>query len=245
MSRTSARFVEGGGAGLTPPPLPRRPPLQHYVRSMTIDPETCTVRTMTLVIPLGFASVIHSIIQSGDNEPMAMTYGVDADDTATADGIAGACATAFIEIMAEVMSNQFTLVSTEVTFQGVPNDPPTVGTSTTTATGNGTDPIMPQNNAYLIHKRTQFGGRTGRGRMFQPGVSEGAVNTVGQLTTAQKNALTVSYQDFLSDLQLSAPIVNMVILHDSLGAGALLPPRAVTSLGADAVISTQRRRLRR
>jgi hypothetical protein len=200
---------------------------------------------VTLNVPPGFATVLHSIIQSGDNEPMAMTYGVDADDTATADGIATDCATAFTNVMAGAFSNQFTLVRTEVLFRANPVDIPNVGSSAITATGNGTDPIMPQNNAYLIHKRTQTGGRGGRGRMFQPGVSEGAVNTVGQLVVATKNGLTTTYENFRIALAASPSVVTMVILHDLLGANALHPPRPVTSLSCDAVISTQRRRLRR
>jgi hypothetical protein len=199
---------------------------------------------MALVIPFGYAHVVHSIVQASDPEPMAMTYGVEAQAFTTAAAIATDCANAFKECMAEVFSNQFTLVSTEVVFQDVDPGPPSIGVSAISQIGAGTDPVMPQNNAYLIHKRTATGGRSGRGRMFQPGVGEGAVNTIGQLTGAIQTALNTSYADLLADLAAAASIIGMVVLHDSLGAGALLPPYAVTSLIADPVISTQRRRLR-
>lgn len=200
---------------------------------------------MALVIPFGFAHVVHSITQSGDAEPMAMTYGVEAQAFASAAAIATDCATAFKEVVSEIFSNQFTLTSTEVTFQDVDPGPPSIGVSSLSQVGPGTDPVMPQNNAYLIHKRTAVGGRSGRGRMFMPGVGEGAVNTIGQLTGAIQTSINTSLADFLADLAAAGSVISMVILHDDSGAGAALPPYAVTSLTVDPVISTQRRRLRR
>lgn len=200
---------------------------------------------MALVIPQGYAHVVHSLQLTGDPDPFAVTYGVDCVVGSTPAGIATELDGFFDTLMGQ-MSNQITLINTDVRFQeDPPPAPPVVGSKANSQAGAGTGAILPQNCAYLVHKRTATGGRGGRGRMYLPGVDEAQASNIGAINLANVAGLVNSLNTLLTSINSGVTVAQMVILHDSNGVHAADPPRVVTSLTLDPVIATQRRRLRR
>jgi hypothetical protein len=204
---------------------------------------------MTLVVPQDHASVIHSLKMVGDPENMAVTYGVLIDTAAppaSAGALAATLATAFKTHVMPVMSTDLTLVNTEVSWQDTALPaPPVIGSSGITQAGSDGDPLLPQNSAYLVHKRTSYGGRGGRGRMFLPGVRENEVDSIGAVTAGTVTTFNTALSNWLTAIFAAAGTDGMVLLHDSVGAFAAVAPYIVTGLNLDPVIATQRRRLRR
>lgn len=103
----------------------------------------------------------------------------------------------------------------------------------------GTDQLTcSPNMAYLVHKRSELGGREGRGRMYLPGVGEIYVDHTGAITGARQTALQTAVDELVVDLV--AAQMQPVLLHNSATV-----PTEITSLTVDAVAATQRRRMRR
>ena len=94
------------------------------------------------------------------------------------------------------------------------------------------------NVAFLLKKGTALGGRRNRGRLYLPGVTEGAVDQGGFLTGSWAADLSVAGASVLS--QLGGDDIPMVVLHDGPGT-----PTQVQTLLCDARVATQRNRLRR
>lgn len=97
------------------------------------------------------------------------------------------------------------------------------------------------NLSLLIQKRTLFGGRSGRGRFFLPGVPEGQVTASGTINAPYVNGMQNVMTDFLEGLQGAG--WPMVVLHRP--GAPLTTPSPVASLLVQATAATQRRRLRR
>ena len=101
----------------------------------------------------------------------------------------------------------------------------------------------PNNCAFLVHKRTARGGRRGRGRIYWPwSVQESNVDENGVILAANVTLVQGKMNTFLTALNTNG--TPMVLLH-SPGMTAEGPPNDVTSLQADGIIGTQRRRLGR
>lgn len=206
---------------------------------------------MALVIPQHFAQVLHSFSLSGDPEPFAITYGVQVEDpplATDATGLATSLSGLFISNVIPNVSSLITLIGTEVIYQGDPPPaPPVVGAvASTTAGGNtGATPLVPQNTAFLIHKRTSLGGRKGRGRCYLPGVAEGQVDNVGVVASATVGSFNTALAAWRTAIVSSSDFVGMVVLHDDASLTPLPAPTLVTSINMDTRVATQRRRLRR
>lgn len=102
--------------------------------------------------------------------------------------------------------------------------------------------VLPQNSAVLVHKRTAFGGRRNRGRMFVPAMlGEAVVDNVGVITPAARTDFQNQFNNLLLDNR--AANLDPVILHSE-GISPVTPPTNIATLQVDGRISTQRRRLR-
>lgn len=112
------------------------------------------------------------------------------------------------------------------------------GAGANTNAGVGAAP----NTTYLVGKNTDAGGRSGRGRMFLPGVPEVNVNEAGVVSPAAVTALQTKVSAFLTALLTND--TPMVLLHGGPSA-PITTPLDVTSLSVSNVVATQRRRLRR
>ncbi len=116
--------------------------------------------------------------------------------------------------------------------------------SITGIVGTGTGTLVPQNTAYIIRKTTASGGRRNRGRMYVPGVLEGVVSEAGVLAGATITALNASAATLKPGGAVHTAfgfLGDPVILHDS----GSQTPTPITDLGAQLLVGTQRRRLRR
>ncbi len=203
---------------------------------------------MTLVIPAGSASVIHSLKMTGDPDPYAITYGVQmTGDPADLNVVAADLHSAYDTNINP--NNTSLLVLNETIVKYNPLAAPGVyveGVAATPAPGaGGSTAIVPQNTALLVHKRTGAAGRTGRGRMYFPALNEVNVDAVGAIAPSWISTMNTALAAWLADIDAVADIDFMCLLHDSAGAGALLAPFEVTALTTDPTCATQRRRLRK
>lgn len=98
--------------------------------------------------------------------------------------------------------------------------------------GEGNPPQV----ALLVQKLTGLAGKRRRGRMYIPGAT-GVLET-GAFSAAAQAANTAAANTFLSTLNTST--VDMYLLHSLVGDS----PNAVTSLVANPLSATQRRRIR-
>lgn len=108
--------------------------------------------------------------------------------------------------------------------------------------GKGNAESAPPNVAAIIRKQTEFGGRKGRGRMYQPGIAEANISSTGTMSGAAFTAMQTSWSTFLTGLLEED--IPMVLLHSEQDGG-LTPPYVVSSLLVESRIGTQRRRNRR
>lgn len=94
------------------------------------------------------------------------------------------------------------------------------------------------NCAYLVHKTTGFGGRSGRGRLYWPGAALSEVQQDGTVGVDARNGVTTGWE--LIRTQLTTAELPPMLLH----AEDEPQPYLITSFECDGLIATQRRRLR-
>jgi hypothetical protein len=203
---------------------------------------------MATIIPAGFAQCTLIWTASGDNEPMNCVFGVAlesgiSDPLAVANDMQAAWAQAWLPA---TLSNRYVFQGVRVTIGNDGPDPgptsdfilPVAGTSSTT--------FLPSNCALLVRKRTNFGGRTNRGRFFLPAgyIKESDADENGQLQTASQTAFQSNMTAFLTNIAAKPSTASMVILHDSSSPGTHVPT-VVQNLSVDNRIATQRLRMRR
>jgi hypothetical protein len=204
---------------------------------------------MTLVVPEGHALVSHAYTLVGDAEPMFNVYGVkvETDTAINAQVMATSLAEKWANFFKLQQDGGWQTKETTVKLKVGPGlldyD---VGIDTTIVAGTlATTNTCPVNTAYLIHKRTAVAGRSGRGRLYLPGVPENLVEDTGVLTAGTATAMTTAAQSWRAAVEAATGVANMVIFHDSNGAAAAQLPPVVLNLVCDLKVSTQRRRLRR
>lgn len=98
------------------------------------------------------------------------------------------------------------------------------------------------NVAVLVHKVTEAGGRSGRGRFYLPGPQEAQIDPNGALATTYRTNLQTGFTNFRNAL-VTADVLPR-LLHGSLSA-PIDEPLPITGFVVDARSATQRRRLRR
>lgn len=113
-----------------------------------------------------------------------------------------------------------------------------IGEAAIGVTGSSSGSATPPNVAFLYQKLSGLAGRTNRGRLYMPGVPEGAVDGDGFLTAA-----ALSNNQGLADTFLSKLAADDLVLH-ILHTSAAITPTEVNSLVAATKVATQRRRLR-
>jgi hypothetical protein len=119
-----------------------------------------------------------------------------------------------------------------------------VGVSTAASvTGSKTMGSIPANNALVLTKVTNRGGKRGRGRWFVPwclGATDVAED--GTIVASSGAAVATAFEQFRSALDLAG--LPLVLLH-SPGHSAAGSPDTVVRIAYSPVIGTQRRRLGR
>ena len=187
-------------------------------------------------IPVGHGQVTFEF--SGGALPFGAAVTCGFQDVLAADPAAEAAIFSgiFQDTLLVGLTNDVTLANTHVK-QGPQEDGPS-GDFASAITGSGSDPSTSPNVAYLVRKQSASGGRKNRGRFYLPGVSEDSIDQQGIID----GAALADQQDRADAFLLAAAVEDLPleILHTGPGA-----PTIITSLTFDAVIATQRRRLRR
>lgn len=201
-----------------------------------------------LFIPEGFgeAKLIWDV--TGRTNPITTTIGFTPNIGSTPDEAIESMWTNFAgtsgaPCAAAQMRSQFTFVGIQwlyndagVMIAGATTEAPVVGTADPATT-------VPVGETLLIQKRTARVGRRFRGRMYFPAlqVTEGAVDHMGNLSSAAMSALHTIFDSTLANLPDDGTCTT-VILHA--GTGTLPAPTPITSFGIQSKMATQRRRLR-
>jgi len=194
-----------------------------------------------MIIPEGFAQA--NIKYAGAALPTGaeITLGLD---TRTYAGTALALAT---EVLTQFQSTAIRLnTSTEVTISSCvikfgPNEVGATAEYSNPLAGTGGTASSSPNTAWLVQKTSAFGGRTGRGRMYIPGIAETLHNGAGVITPANRTSMQNAMETLRANLVAFG--ASPVVLHGS--ATVVVPPRLIVAFNVDAKVATQRRRLRR
>lgn len=193
-------------------------------------------------IPPGYAQANHRMLLTGDPDEMIVTMGIkfttilfeDLDDIANA--LYDAWADAWEPSTVATWSFQGVTL-----YANIGGENFVVSSTTAVRVGDLSAGSLPQNNAYLVQKRTALGGRSNRGRLYQPGVFQDVVDDSGLLTGAFQASQQTAINSWLTAIQGITGVEDAVVLHSE---GDIDPPTVITSLRLDSRIATQRRRLR-
>lgn len=190
-----------------------------------------------------------------DSEEMVCVWGYDPDDGAwePSTNRAHDAWNAFDAQTHDFMTNQYHLIRVEMQL-AVPGGVMTSAWAEDHEGANAQDAV-PQNTAYLIHKRTNGVGAGKNGRCYIPGVSESKVDAGGRLLDV--------WADSVSDqMNLLLPFFDgedrpFLVVNRGLRVDPTDPPPRVPTIvpdplfwkietqDCDSTVGTQRRRLRR
>lgn len=200
---------------------------------------------MSLVIPPGYGLAAYEFTSATGTAPFVTTIGVDLSD-AGGDFVAAANA-AFSAYAGQIMpitDNDLTL-SRVVLSIGQDGPGGSVDSTRTPVQGGSTGTFAPVAMAPVVRKVTAQIGRSGRGRMFLPGlIQEAGVDPTGGLTNTFRNQLQGKVDDFLEVLQvpgIDEPSLPPVLLHS---AGLDIAPTPIQSLLVTPLVGWIRGRIR-
>lgn len=200
------------------------------------------------LIPLGFADISLQFQSSATPRPAFVTFGVATAETdPMVLGLAVQTATIAASSFMSKMDNGVTLTAVHVSLGTTNPDEPLHAVFPSTTAGSIVLGSPPPNVAVLMHKRTARGGRRGRGRLFVPWYCQATdISEAGIIAATPLAGIQTAMTTWLG---LLAPN-QMVILHSVSAPGVDEPttpgtPNIVTSLTADRLVATQRRRLGR
>ncbi len=192
-----------------------------------------------MLIPLGFAQC--NVIFGGTAVPHGAeaTFGISNGDDLSPEDIGALVLTHWAT--SDIMDSFSSLVTvTSVLVKLGPNE----DGASALVVGSGIPGVggaaLPPNVSVLVRKGTGHGGRKGQGRMFLPGFPEGLVSEGGVVNGTQLTTLNGDLNEFMG--LMDGDNIPLVLLHgveDSPPA-----PYPVTSLVAQPLVATQRRRLR-
>ena len=147
--------------------------------------------------------------------------------------------------LANRCSDQLSLVQVRMTDLGDETGPVVNYATGLPSPGTQTSPSLPNNCALVLTKRTQKRGRSYRGRIFHPGLTESLV-TGNTVIPASAASIRDNWEELLGfDLPIAVETANMVVVSRQqngvpLGTGIAT---LVTNLTTDGVVDSQRRRL--
>jgi len=197
---------------------------------------------MGVIIPVGYGQVKMKWGLIATNVEAVSTFGVDCDVSAApltnATAINNILIASGRPMLPANYSTSWNYLGMELT-QMSPTGPQT-GVVDATTPGTTSLSTTPPNVAFLMRKNTARGGRKGRGRCFLPPIwiSEANVGVEGALNNTNLTALNVLWSAVLTALATAS--IPAVLLHSD---GST--PDVITSWFVDAIVATQRRRLRR
>lgn len=200
---------------------------------------------MALSIPTGDGLIIFHYRLAGDSEDMLNIFGWEPPgDFVNGTGVAAAndLFTKWSTEMKSSVTPELTFVRCELLRKA--GDGFIEWNSTaTTVVGSSSGAALPPNVAALIHKSTDRGGRSGKGRAFLPGLSEGAVDSAGNISAAFITQINGDLDSAFTALASSVYVDELKLWHQE----SISNPTgdSITGLSIDPKVATQRRRLRR
>lgn len=192
-----------------------------------------------MLIPTGYAQVNAFLATNTFPRVGQVTYGISLLDwIGTVAEAAEACYDLFAEHPLSMLTSNTTL--TKVRVKKGPNlDGPYAefgGTETGSQTGESCTPQV----SFLIRKNTDKGGRQGAGRMFLGPPQDAAISPNGTVIGSGSSVVTGAFEDWL-EAHTTADL-PLVLLH---GVGTSdTSPEIIRSFSCEALVATQRRRLR-
>lgn len=196
---------------------------------------------MAVIIPPGYANVVHKFSLLGDAEQMVVTMGVDVGDVTLFQAYTEALADHFEDAFPPSAMNASYGYNGVVLYRGQDGGPPEVYESIRNVSGSFTGAgALPNNCAFLVRKRTASAGRANRGRFYLPpfAVDETTITANGIIPLASLNAIQQRVTDWLL-----TPAQPYVVLHDV--GSPVVTPTPIIDFVLDPLIATMRRRLRR
>lgn len=197
-----------------------------------------------LEIPSGFGLWNLEITHAGIAHKAITTLGFESDGSyAQADN--DAVMTNWVTALRPLHDNEVTY-GRMVTLLNVGGSLQRFESSGTTTGSRGASTIAPPQNTWLVRKVTGLAGRRYRGRMYIPFISIADVQQTGQLQTAAVTLLATACTSMFTNLiGAGVSVLSLRLLHASSPLSATPSPTAITSLQAQNVCATQRRRLER
>lgn len=197
---------------------------------------------MALVIPEGFASAAFVFTGAAGTQPFVTTLGLNiGSETTSFVDVANAVKAAYVSSLGPVTWNG--LVLDRVTLSVGSSGPGGSVDSDTAPDAMGASMSAPMTLALaaIARKSTDRLGRSGRGRMFLPGVlNEVDVDPDGSITTARRATLNAALDDFLDDL--TTALVEPVLLHST--GVTVFTPTPITGLTTSDLVGIIRGRIR-
>lgn len=193
-----------------------------------------------MVIPEGFAQVnlmfVGTAAPTGAELTLGLENATDLSALAIAEAVEDACT-------ASLFVSQATnaLALTNIHVKRGPNETGSTADLGVSFVGGNGGAAVPPNVSMLISKLTSAGGRSGRGRWFMPGMSETKLDPSGNWDAVYVTDVTTDMGEFIASLV--GDELNPVLLHGADSPVAI--PTLITSMPAQAIAATQRRRLRR
>lgn len=188
---------------------------------------------MPLVIPADYFECAMTHQLDGSLRPAVCTIGVwyvGADLNGDFAELADIWALTLVQSMADVWTyTNFTARDATGTVY-VRGESTEGGTAHTPATSN---------TAFLIRKRTLFGGRANQGRWYVPGVSEQDVDGAGVLAGSKITELEANIENWV--VGCVSHNFFPVILHNT----NTIIPTAIDTFHVESLVATQRRRMRK
>lgn len=193
-------------------------------------------------IPPGWANMTWVIARAGDLEPYTTSCGLELGGGGFAVTDAIALTDAIETTTRACLGTTETFVRVDYAYnegdgvQEYSDDVNLLGTLASSTT------LAPQNTAALIQKGTQRPGRSGRGRMYWPTLTDADVDNTGVIAPAVKTRLNAMLNALMAAISAADGFVWPVVLHSTSAGG---DPDRITSFTVSSLAATQRRRMRK
>lgn len=194
-----------------------------------------------MIIPAGFAQVNLGFTGPAAPTGAEVTFGIEQPTLPLSPSqVAQLVGQAMLDsgVMGE-FSTQVTCSTIEVKFG--PNSTGASGGSTPGIAGGNAGGAAAPNTALLVQKRTDLGGRAGKGRFYWPGWVETNIDNSGFIPSVPLALVQTDMAAFLTEL--AGADLPMVLLHSA--GSPLAVPTPVVELLVPNLVATQRQRLRR
>lgn len=197
---------------------------------------------MSLNIPEGYGLAAWVFTSTSGTQPFVTTCGVSLN-AFEEDYVAAAnhCFNAYKDSLLAITDNDLTLSHVTLSV-GADGPSGSVDSDVAPAPGGSSGTFAPVAMAPVIRKVTNTLGRSGRGRMFIPGViQEAGADTDGRLTTLFRTQLQTAVSNLYLELDDSSAGAQPYLLHSD---GITMPPSFINSFLVTSQVGWIRGRIR-